>query len=453
MSVDELSPWTKPIDTWNEIEVRLIDYLNIYLRNLQRDEVSFALYRLPLQNEPFLVIQRSQVQTYSSLISLDVSPQNGFLFAPFAITDDHPALLIAPEEVYSDTYSIARTAFKGVRADRPWIDQLDAVPLQHIQDHKDLPVFLSSDFADKQSALKRYRYCFSNFHYRVKNGDFRKLVLSRLYNVRAYEVHPVQIFARACEAYPNMLVSMVYTPISGLWLGATPELLVRGESGRYNTMSMAGTMSILDLPASIVKGDVVQDLSTFYWSDKNKEEQQIVTDYITATLARLNAKFTCSAPFTSQAGELVHLKTDFLFSLPVGTSLGVLCDALHPNPAVCGLPRREAREFITTTEYDDRSYYSGLLGPWQPTRTSHIYANLRCMQLLPSHESLVGSSLYSKAMQVSLYAGGGIMPESDAMDEFEETCNKMECMSRFLFKSPEPEESTPHSSFAAFAGQ
>ena len=87
-----------------------------------------------------------------------------------------------------------------------------------------------------------------------------------------------------------------------------------------------------------------------------------------------------------------------------------LAAALHPTPAVCGLPKTEALTRILTTESLDRRYYAGFLGWWGQDEAA-LYVNLRCLKLY--------------AGGVRLYAGGGILPESTLEQEWQETCHKM----------------------------
>ena len=91
---------------------------------------------------------------------------------------------------------------------------------------------------------------------------------------------------------------------------------------------------------------------------------------------------------------------------------------LHPTPAVCGLPKEEAYRFIIDTENYDRSYYSGIIGWLAPEGDTTLYVNLRCMRIDKD--------------TATLYAGGGILPTSEAESEWEETQHKMDTMRNIL---------------------
>ena len=84
------------------------------------------------------------------------------------------------------------------------------------------------------------------------------------------------------------------------------------------------------------------------------------------------------------AGNVVHLQSDFRVELPRPERMTLanrVLHELHPTSAVCGMPKDKALAFILRHEGYDRSFYSGFLGPVHIDGQSHLYVNLRCMQL------------------------------------------------------------------------
>ena len=199
------------------------------------------------------------------------------------------------------------------------------------------------------------------------------------------------------------MVALVSTPQAGTWLTATPEILLSGSSRFWQTMALAGTMPYSD---------------KVRWSDKNIQEQRYVATYVTEVLEHYTSDFTEHGPRTVRAAHLAHLRSDFHFTLSNTDRVGELIQALHPTPAVCGLPKDEARQFILANEHHDRRYYSGFMGPLSLHDTTHLYVTLRCMQLFNSH--------------CRLYAGGGILPESSEQLEWQETEAKLDTMRRLF---------------------
>ena len=155
------------------------------------------------------------------------------------------------------------------------------------------------------------------------------------------------------------------------------------------------------------------------WSHKNQEEQQYVTDYIEDCIKAFADDYQLKGPYTTMAANLYHLRTDISFRLRDEGRLGDVIDALYPTPAVCGIPKEEARRFILQHEHQPRKYYSGFVGPISPQGKTHLFVSLRCMNILPDGAC-------------ELYAGGGLLKESEMEKEWKETEAKMQTIRRVL---------------------
>lgn len=243
----------------------------------------------------------------------------------------------------------------------------------------------------------------------IQQNRFQKVVLSRKECVAAPHLDVFAVFQRLLQFYPTAFRYLWYHPETGIWIGATPEQLVKKEGQTLSTVALAGTQL----------GPNHADL---VWGEKEVQEQQLVTDYIAAQLQPLTESLTVSAPYTVEAGTLVHLKTDVQGVLK-GDWTAVV-DALHPTPAVCGFPKQEALRFIQDHEGYDRTMYAGYLGEWNKNFSSYqegdsdLYVNLRCMQ-------------WEKEV-VSIYVGCGINEGSTPAKEFMETVNKSMTVKRAL---------------------
>jgi isochorismate synthase len=219
-----------------------------------------------------------------------------------------------------------------------------------------------------------------------------------------------------------MFISLVYTPQSGMWLMATPETLLEGGGNDWHTIALAGTMKLegndLSFDTPPTKGKA--SLSDIAWTTKNIQEQRYVATYLMECLEQFSHQIEEEGPYTTRAANLVHLRSDFNFVLDDTSKIGELIRALHPTPAVCGLPKRQTFDFICRNESEQRRYYSGFSGPFNPTEDTHLYVSLRCMQILEDH--------------YRLYAGGGLLRDSVEEQEWEETEAKLETM-KSLFSS------------------
>jgi isochorismate synthase len=193
-------------------------------------------------------------------------------------------------------------------------------------------------------------------------------------------------------------------PKIGRWMGATPEVLVNIKKNLLQTMSLAGTA-------------LYNTNGNHKWGKKELQEQELVTDFIIEQLNHTGAtEIKKGSLETIIAGKLIHLRT--LITAVVSTNdYNRVVEALHPTPAVCGLPRAGAMKFIQDNESYDRSFYSGYIGIIDKDQASY-YVNLRCMELYDD--------------QVCLYAGGGITKLSDPLAEFQETVNKLGTMKKLI---------------------
>ncbi|SCY01477.1 isochorismate synthase [Flavobacterium caeni] len=244
----------------------------------------------------------------------------------------------------------------------------------------------------------------------IQDGQFQKVVLSRKEAVAVPDFELVSVFQKLASAYLSAFVYCFYHPKVGLWLGATPEKLLKIETNKFETMALAGTQRF----------DGTEHVD---WAQKEREEQQFVTDFIMENLENVTTDIAFSDPYTYRAGNLLHLKTDISGTLDGASNTGRLVELLHPTPAVCGLPKEAARRFILEHEGYDRKFYSGYLGElyadfYSDGILTDLYVNLRCMEV-------DGETAY-------LYVGCGITRESDPQKEFVETVNKSMTIKKVL---------------------
>ena len=247
------------------------------------------------------------------------------------------------------------------------------------------------------TSREKYASLFQLYTGFIRSGEVRKIVLARTADTEtAPGFSPCQAFLTACEQNPNAFKALVHTPRHGTWIFCTPEQLVTGSGNSWHTMALAGTRIPNLLP----------------WDAKNKREQALVTDFVREILTPLADELEESALENLRAGRIEHLCTRFSWKMPPGRLL-LLLEQLPPTPAVCGSPVADARALLQQYPDIDRSCYAGYLGPWG-NGSVQLYVSLRCMQVFPTF--------------CRLYAGGGLMPDSDEEQEWLETENKMACM-------------------------
>jgi isochorismate synthase len=358
---------------------------------------SFVMFRIPGEEAPRLIFaDEGDVHLLHDLSELN--GRKGFVFAPFQVSDDCPIILMdyanileqVQKEGYPKAFKLPPVLKKNLLA-----RMINSRPMPE----PDIP--LTDDYAEK----------FRKFTEVLQNGRFDKLVLSRtLEEVREPEFSPEDMFYAACHFYPHSYVYIFCTPETGLWLGATPEILLSREGNKWHTVALAGTQSM--------QGEMLPQ----EWDEKNRQEQACVANYIRSQLLTEGIRAEENGPFPVQAGLLSHLKSDFYFTQENNDSLGNLLKLLHPTPAVCGLPKEEAYRFILENEGHERRYYSGFVGWLDPNGHTDLYVNLRCMNF--------------DKQRVTLYAGGGLLTSSKLEEEWEETNKKLYTMSRLLTYVP-----------------
>lgn len=383
--------------------------------SLTESDAAFALYRFPSANEPVLAIGTTGSLVYPpGLEALD--GRTGFVFAPFEITERHPVVLLKP--VVRVTGAEAIAAALGTVRNRP--------SGEHRQSGE-------PTVAETGDSYTRYAGVFRTFTEALKKKEFEKLVLSRpTVREKDKRFSPARVFYQACRRYPTAFVYLFHTLPTGTWLGCTPETLLSGREGSWHTVALAGTRrqeetairSTTGSPATASapanSGSVSQIEKNEErkhpapWDEKNLHEQALVSAYLRSRLRSRGIVWEEKGPYSCPAGKVTHLLTDFRFTLPRADRLGDLLAALHPTPAVCGLPQEAARRFIRHHEGYDRAYYSGFAGWLSPAGETGLYVNLRCMR--------IGTHT------LTLYAGGGLLAASELESEWQETEDKLQTL-------------------------
>jgi isochorismate synthase len=355
---------------------------------------SFSLWKIPGKNEVHLIVCSEPIKIEDYQLEEGVS---GFAFAPFN-----------PEK---DKYLFPSQAHYIFQDD----ELVEGPPLDD---------FSRINLTGKENLIADYKFYFNEssennipagYHQLVEKGleeigtgNLEKIVPSRFKDILINQnFNLIDAFETLCKKHSNALVSLVSSPKTGTWLGATPELLVSvSNDGKFKTNAIAGTLPFVE--------DF--NLKNVAWTQKEIEEQALVCRYIINCFKKIRLReYEEHGPRTVVAGNVMHLKTDYEVDMNATNfpQLGsVMLKLLHPTSAVCGMPYENAMNFIRTNEDYDREFYSGYLGPVQIKKESHIFVNIRCMQIFQD--------------KVRLYAGAGITLDSNPAKEYEETEIKMQ---------------------------
>ncbi|WP_372933164.1 chorismate-binding protein [Mariniphaga sediminis] len=356
----------------------------LFIDGLLAKNCPFAIWSVPGSNTPEILIAEKEGVIHLKEFN-KLNGEEGFVFAPYQITEHSPLVLLKSgiykkglsEILKIDCHSIPEEPVKEVVPEEPFIISKN----EYLKDIEDtLGV--------------------------IKNTKLAKVIVSRLlpYNRKSESIG--EIYLQLFQQTPNAFVYLVNLPANGqgqakagLWMGATPEVLLKSEGKMLETVSLAGTQ-------------LRRPVDDYSWYTKEIEEQAFVSRYLLDVFYRFNIHpYTTQGPETLESGKVAHLATSFRFAAKkLASNLGDFVAELHPTPAVCGYPKLKAAKFITKIEKHDRRYYTGYLGPWRLNGDVGLFVNLRCMEIMPE--------------QYILYSGGGITSRSVPEDEWEEINKK-----------------------------
>jgi len=338
----------------------------------------------------------------------------GFLVSPFLNDSNHLNFLIRADIHFKGKNS-KRLYYQIPDAYRETTDIsnfINSLPTTSLEIN---PEFYTNVVDDKPNTYKKeFIHLVQLAVDYIKNNIFLKVVPSRRETINLPDHFNIaNTYVKLTEKYPYAFVSLFSIPGQGTWMGASPEVLVEmDEYGIFRTSAVAGTQS----------GDKMTDLSSVAWTQKEIEEQALVSRYIINCFKKIRLReFEEYGPKTIRAGNLVHLKTDFTVDInEVNFSqLGsVMLKLLHPTSAVCGMPKESSLDFIKSKENYDREFYSGYLGPVNIDKHTSLFVNLRCAQLLDG--------------KAYLYAGAGITVDSNPEKEWNETLIKNQTIREIL---------------------
>jgi isochorismate synthase len=360
-------------------------------RRILRAAEAFALWRDPQASRPTLLASR-RAPMLGPVFHTDVA-EASFVMCPFSAPEGNRALHFAGDVIDGpDGLSVrsgAEALFEGLPG-----------PFRAPPEDATPPAPVSRD---------AYEARLARVIEAIRDGQAEKVVISRTVEVPVAGRDLVAAFEALAQAYPPAFVALVSSRITGTWLVATPETLLRTDADTVRTMALAGTQWP-ENPA---------DLSLVTWPEKIRREQAIVAREIRETFAAAGIEGVQETPArTVQAANLCHLRSDFAAPRPPEPVLAQLLDRLHPTSAVCGMPRAAAQKVITREEGDMRGFYTGYLGPCRVAGETRLYVNLRTARV-------IGDTAY-------LHVGGGIVAGSEPALEWQETVEKAKTVGQHL---------------------
>lgn len=390
--------------------------INAVLRTAVRQKAKVAIWKQPDQKKWKLLVALKNEKPPAPLQTI-LNGRKGFLVSPFTnIGGAGDLVFLEADGILEKSENDFFWSWSGT-ADRLLKEQFEA-SLRQVMDLDNDPHYTSriQDYSLSQLlARPQFMLLAEKAVDDIKNGAFSKVVVARAANRNVPKIISFgKLFDRLCKRYREAFVALVYLPGEGFWVGASPETLLESDDNRYcRTVALAGTI--------VRERDM--DAARCSWSTKEINEHDLVSQFIDQILREKGIhNFAATRTASHAIAHLFHLRKDFTFDLLHPDNrhcdLAALLYGLHPTPAVCGLPKQKALDFILRHESFDRSFYSGFWGPVNIDQKISLFVNIRCMHIM--------------GQRATLYAGAGITIDSDPENEWEETGMKMKMMANML---------------------
>ena len=178
----------------------------------------------------------------------------------------------------------------------------------------------------------------------------------------------------------------------------TPERLFKHQGNQCHTEALAGS---------------ARGIGSLLDSEKDRYEHELVVEGIVEDMEDLTCNYQRGKTQVIDLAYIQHLKTPLTFTLRKGVGPLSIRDALHPTAALGGRPREQALEFLQEYEPFDRGLYGAPIGRWSAD-TQEYAVGIR--------------SALSVGRELHVFAGAGIVPQSQVLSEWRETENKMESL-------------------------
>lgn len=242
----------------------------------------------------------------------------------------------------------------------------------------------------------------------IVRGEFQKVVLARETVFRFDPpADPAGVLARLQQGQPDC-IRFAFRRGTSTFLGATPETLLLRRGFELSTEALAGT---LPRPLHADSGAVEALGRELSQSAKDRAEHAFVVEAITAALMSFTRRIVHPPePEIRVLPHVLHLRTPISATLDHAVLSARLIEALHPTPALGGFPRAAALGWIAAHEPFDRGWYAGPVGRIAGNGEAEFGVGIRSARI--------------DGAEAAVFAGAGIVADSDPAAEYEETAVK-----------------------------
>ncbi|MEI3605453.1 isochorismate synthase [Pseudogracilibacillus sp. SE30717A] len=237
----------------------------------------------------------------------------------------------------------------------------------------------------------------------IRKDQAKKIVLAREMRIILNEPAVIsELLKKLKETQPNSYI-FAFEHGDNCFLGATPERLVQVEGENVLSTCLAGTAP---RGKTVTEDERIAD--ALLKDQKNREEHEYVVQMIKRSMEQYCEDiYIPNEPVVLSLRNLQHLYTPVRATLKKESTVFDIVKELHPTPALGGVPTEKALAFIREKELMDRGWYGAPIG-WLDSEGNSEFAVAIRSGLIQGKE-------------VSLFAGCGVMKDSDPTMEYEET--------------------------------
>lgn len=247
----------------------------------------------------------------------------------------------------------------------------------------------------------------------IKSGDLRKVVLANATQL-TFENHisAYDLVEQSRKINLGCYHFLWAENAQNAFVGSTPERLYYRKGNQLFTEALAGTVAVSDNPIETEK-----NAQWLLKDTKNIYENQLVVEDIEAHLNTYVEAFEVHSPEIKRLHNVQHLRRRIEAILKADVLDQDCLRQIHPTAAIAGLPRAKATQFIAKNEPFKRGWYAGTLGIFNP-QEAEFCVTLRSAKI--------------EHYQITLYAGAGIVKESEPVSEWQEIERKSQALAKLL---------------------
>lgn len=375
-----------------------------------RDGIGFAGQGIAFTSDQYGMQQKLSTVQHCGLATPSDLPHIGpIAFGTIPFLPQQPAEFIIPLATFAKREDGTHTVTLVGESSKDVNDEAVAQAIQNATSARPPRPSSNSFRVGARTPVGRYLDAVTLARDAVRGGLLKKAVIARDIEVHADEpidVHSVLLRLRAS-------FGSSYRFCIGNMIGATPELLIEVNGREVRSRPLAGTTPRTGDPET--DKQLADELVA---STKNQIEHRVVVDMVHDTLLPFCSYLDWEAePSIVTVANVQHLGTFIEGALTEPTAhVMTLVKELCPTPALGGFPSADAIEFITTNEPMERGNYGGAVG-WMDGNGNGTFAvTIRCAELSEDRRT------------ARLFAGGGIVAESNPYAELAETQAKFQAM-------------------------